>query len=114
MVSLAVDVAALIASFGLVSMLDTTPSTAFLPPLVIGALLILTEFRMRKSRSFGNSSMSTCQMLSHANKSKGFQAYLTFKKYRPLGEEGDEHPTKTKDKQTKTTMENDNAVMETS
>jgi hypothetical protein len=53
-------------------------------------------------------------MLSQANKSKGFQAYLTFKKCRPLGEEGDEHPTKTKDKQTKTATENDSAVVETS
>jgi hypothetical protein len=114
MVSLAADVAALIASFGLVSMLDNTPSTAFLPPLVIGASLILNEFRMRKSRSFGNSSRSTCQMLSQSNKSKCFQAYLTFKKCRPLGEEGDEHPTKTKDRQTKTATENDNAVVETS
>lgn len=39
---------------------------------------------------------------------------VSFKKCRPLGEEGDEHPTKTKDRQTKAATENDNAVGETS
>ena len=111
---LAADVASLIASFGLVSMLDTTPSSAFLPPLLIGAVSILNECRIRKSLSFGKSSRSTCRMLSQVNKLKYFQECLTFKKCRPLGEEGDEHPTKTKDRQTKTATENDNAVVETS
>lgn len=53
-------------------------------------------------------------MFSRANKLKCFQAYLTFKKCRSLGEEGDEHLIKTKHRQTKTAMENDNAVVETS
>lgn len=114
MMLLAADVAVLIASFGLVSMLDTTPSTAFLPPLVIGASLILNEFRMRKSRSFGDSSRSTCQMLSRGNELKCFQAYLTFKKCRSLGDEGDEYPTKTQDRQTKTATGNENAMVKTS
>ena len=114
MVPLAVDVAALIASFGLVSMLDTTPLTAFLPPLLIGAVSILNESRIRKSRRFGKSSRSTCRILSQVDKLRYFQECLTFKKCRPLGEEGDEHPTKTKDRQTKTATENDNAVVETS
>lgn len=114
MVSLAADVAASIASFGLVSMLDTTPSTAFLPPLVIDALLILNESRIRKSQSFRNSSRSTCRMISQVNKLEYFQQCLTFKKCKPLVEEGDEHPTKTKDRQTKAATENNNAVVKTS
>lgn len=44
MVLLVADVAVLIVSFGLVSMLDITPSMAFLPLLVIGVSLILNEF----------------------------------------------------------------------
>jgi hypothetical protein len=112
-VLLAADVAALIASFGLISMLDTTPSTAFLPPLLTGAESILSESRIRKSWSFGKSSRSTCQMLSQLNELKYFQESLTFQKCRPLGEEDDEHPTKTKDRQTRTATENDNAVVET-
>ena len=64
MVLLVADVAVLIASFGLVSILDITPSKAFLPPLVIGVLLIFKESRMYKSRSFRNSSRSTYQMLN--------------------------------------------------
>lgn len=43
-----------------------------------------------------------------------FRAYLTFRKCRPFGEEDDEHPTKTKDRQTRTATVNDNAVVETS
>jgi hypothetical protein len=43
-----------------------------------------------------------------------FRAYLTFRKCRPFGEEDDEHPTKTKDRQTKTATVNDNAAVETS
>ena len=44
MVSLVADIATLIASFRLVSILDNIPSTLFLLPLVIGVLLILNEF----------------------------------------------------------------------
>jgi hypothetical protein len=111
-VPLAADVAALIASFGLISMLDTTPSTAFLPPLLIGGVSILSVSRIRRSWSFGKSSRSTCQMLSQLNEFEYLQECLTFKKCRPLGEEDDEHPTKTKDRQTRTATEDDNAVVE--
>jgi hypothetical protein len=43
-----------------------------------------------------------------------FRTYLTFRKCRPFGEEDDEHPTKIRDRQTRTATVNDNAVVETS
>jgi hypothetical protein len=111
----------------LVWMLDATPSTAFLPPFSIRAVSILNESRICKSMLSNRQvdlkefpklrdlqirdsfNIDTARIENGGrNAVEGvafsmevFRAYLTFRKCRPFGEEDDEHPTKTKDRQTR-------------